>query len=59
MQAYYDLFQYWVHYRTGFILLFYYTCILFLSVFMKMFCLRNVNQYYRNKSVKLKKKIEK
>ena len=42
MQVYYDLFQCWVQYRVGFIILLYYnydffSFFSFLSVFMQMF----------------------
>ena len=41
--VYDDLLSCWVHYAVGFIPLLYYT---FLSVFMQMFGLQNVNQDY-------------
>ena len=56
MKAYYDLFQCWVQYRVGFILLLYYNYMIFFLFFFRCIyvdvCLRNVNQYYRKKDIK-------
>ena len=57
MQAYYDLFQCWVQYRVGFILLLYYNCMIFFYFYFISFfkciyvdvSLRNLSQYYRKK----------
>ena len=52
-----NLFQFWVQYRVGFILLLYYNYMISFSFpfFFKCIyadvCLRNVIQYYRKKSV--------
>ena len=55
MQAHYDLFQCWVQYRVGFILLLYYNDMIFFLFFFKCIYvdvyLRNVNQYYRKKYI--------
>ena len=53
MQTYYDLFQCWIQYHVGIILLLYYNCLIFFLFFFKCIyvdvCLENVNQYYKKK----------
>ena len=54
MQTYYDLFQCWIQYHVGIILLLYYNCLIFFLFFFKCIyvdvCLENVNQYYKKKN---------
>ena len=56
MQTYYDLFQCWIQYHVGIILLLYYNCLIFFLFFFKCIyvdvCLENVNQYYKKKNAK-------